>query len=377
MNIISIIVKGIKQNLRDRKSMFMFILFPIVLILVLGSAFQGTFDTNLEIGTPKVFYSIDAKGPAAENIKTYFIDKGKEFKIDFVKAEDVEKAKEKLISSSDYSGLILMKEDNKIEFFKNDKGELNLKGGIVESTLDIFVQQFNIISEVEKTNPKVIEKIRTDTKADYSQVTSIDKKKAPSSLDYYAVAEIALIIMYAGMTGLYDMAREKNSKTRARILSAPVRKYEFLFGSTLGGVLVTMIQILLVVFFSKFVLKANFGTDMFTVLMLYASQIVMAVSLGVGLGFIFKQETVAGGVLNFLIPFVVFLGGGYVPVDGMGSKVFDIITYVSPVRWINKAIFQVIYSNDYSKVFPAIAVNIITAVVFLLIASVLFKKESV
>lgn len=377
MNIISIIIKEIKQNLRDRRSMFMFILFPIILILVLGSAFQGTFDSDLDFGTPKVFYSIEAKGAAAENIKTNFIDKGKEFKIDFIKADDVEKAKDKLISSNDYSGLILMKDDNKIEFFKNDKGEMNLKGGIVESTLGIFVQEFNIISEVEKTNPKVIQNILADTKADYSKVTSIDKKKAPSSLDYYAVAEIALIIMYAGMTGLYDMARERNSKTRARILSAPVKKYEFLFGNTLGGVVVTMIQIFLVVFFSKLVLKANFGTDIFTVLMLYASQIVMAVSLGVGLGFIFKQETVAAGLLNFIIPFIVFLGGGYVPVDGMGSKLFDMITYVSPVRWVNKAIFQVIYSNDYSKVIPAIAVNIITAIVFLLIASVLFKKESV
>lgn len=377
MNIVSIIIKAIKQNFRDRKSMFMMVLFPIILILVLGSAFKSSFDTNTDIGTPKVFYSIESKGEASKNIKTYFIDRGKEFKIDFIKVENIEKAKEKILSTKEYAGLIQMKEDNKIDFFKNNKGEMNLDGSIVESTLDIFVQQYNILAEVQKINPSIIQKISEDTKADYSQVSSISKNKAPSSLDYYAIAEIALIIMYSGMTGLYSMAREKNSKTRARILSAPVKKYDFLFGSTLGGVLVTMIQIFLVIIFSKVVLKANFGSDMITVLALYTSEIVMAISLGVGLGFIFKQENVAGGVLNFIIPFIVFLGGGYVPVDGLGSKFFDLITYVSPVRWINKAIFQVIYNNDYSKVFPAIAVNVITALIFLFIASNLFRKESV
>lgn len=103
----------------------------------------------------------------------------------------------------------------------------------------------------------------------------------------------------------------------------------------------------------------------------------MAISIGVGLGFIFKNENVANGVLNFMIPVMVFLGGSYMSVDTFGSKTFQAITYLSPVRWVNRSIFDVIYNNNYSKVPYAIMINIIIAVVFLAISSLLFRKENV
>ena len=377
MNIISIIVKEVKQNLRDKKAMSMMVLFPVLLIVVLGGAFKTSFSSNLKIGTPKVFYSIEAKGPAAEYLKE-FINQNTLPKIEYIKTSDVKKAKELLISSSEYCGVIEMTEDNKIELFKNDKGDMNLKGGMLEAMLSGFVNQFNIIVDVQKINPKALPQILGDTNADYTKISSINKTKRPSSLDYYAVAEIALIIMYAGMTGLYGMSSEKNSKTRDRILSSPVRKYEFLFGKTIGGVLITMIQIVIVVLFSKYVLTANWGSDVFTVMLILTSQIIMAISIGVGLGFIFKQVTIAGGILNFIIPVIVFLGGSYGPIESMGtSKTFEMITYLSPVRWVNKSIFEVIYNNDYSKVVPAILINIGIAMVFLTISSLSFRKEAV
>ena len=43
MNIISIIIKEVKQSFRDRKSMAMMILFPIALIVVISAAFSSSF----------------------------------------------------------------------------------------------------------------------------------------------------------------------------------------------------------------------------------------------------------------------------------------------------------------------------------------------
>ena len=157
---------------------------------------------------------------------------------------------------------------------------------------------------------------------------------------------------------------EKNTKTRDRIMSGPVRRFEFLIGKTIGAVIVTMLQIGIVLLFSKFVFNINFGNDIFTIILILISQIIMAVSLGVGLGFIFKNENIAGGILNFIIPVMVFLGGSYAPVDNMGSKTFtDIVTYLSPVRWVNQSIIGVIYSDNYNKVGPTILINILIAII--------------
>ncbi|MFZ3171347.1 MAG: hypothetical protein WA118_05145 [Carboxydocellales bacterium] len=53
----------------------------------------------------------------------------------------------------------------------------------------------------------------------------------------------------------------------------------------------------------------------------------MAVSLGLGLAFILKDEVLTG-ILNLLIPIVVFLGGGYMPIDGLGKT----ILWLSKIR---------------------------------------------
>jgi ABC-2 type transport system permease protein len=374
MNIISIIIKEVKQSFRDRKSMAMMILFPIALIVVISAAFSSSFSSSIDIGTPKVLYSIEGSGSTSDNFRTSFIEKGKDFKIEFTKMKDINSAKKKLISK-EYDAIVQMKSNNEIEFYKSN-GE-SLKAGVVESILSTYVQEFNVIMGISKVNPKIIGSLLGDIKNDYSTITSVNKSSQPSSLDYYTIAEIALIIMYAGMGGLYGIASEKNSKTRDRILISPVRKYEFLLGKTIGGVAGTILQIAIVILFSKYILHANWGNDIFTVLLIFISQIIMAISIGVGLGFIFKNENVANGIINFMIPVMVFLGGSYMPVDGFGSKTFQVITYLSPVRWVNRSIFDVIYNSNYSKVPFAIMINLGIAVIFLSISSLFFRKENV
>ncbi|MBW9154586.1 ABC transporter permease [Clostridium estertheticum] len=374
MNIISIIIKEVKHSFRDKKSMAIMILFPMALIVVLSAAFSSSFNSSIDIGTPKVLYNIEGAGDSAENFKSGFIDKGKEFKMKFTKMDDIDDSKKKLISK-EYDAIIQMKSNNKIEFYKS--GQEDLKAGVVESILSTYVQEFNVIMDVSKVNPSIINSLISDKGTNYSTIASLNKAVQPSSLDYYTIAEIALIIMYAGMTGLFGIASEKNSKTRDRILISPVKKYEFLIGKTIGGVIGTILQIAIVILFSKYVLHSNWGNDIFTVLLIFISQIIMAISIGVGLGFIFKNENVANGVLNFMIPVIVFLGGSYMSVDVIGNKTFQVITYLSPVRWVNRSIFDVIYNNNYSKVSYAILINIGIAVVFLAISSLLFRKENV
>jgi ABC-2 type transport system permease protein len=373
MNIIHLILKEIKQSFRDRKSMVMMTLFPIILIVVLGAALKSNFSDNIDIGTPKVLYKIESKSTASEEFKKNFIDKGKDFNIDFEEAENIDEAKKELISRADYACILVVGVDSKIQLYKNDKE--TLKAGLVESILDTYVQRYNSISEIAKLNPKVLTDIMQDTNTDFTAVNSVNKKAQPSSLDYYAVAMLTLIIMYGTNTGLYGIAGEKNLKTRDRILASPVKKYEFLVGKTLGGIFATTLQVIIVIAFSKYVLKTNWGEDIFTIFLIVLSLIIMAISLGVGLGFIFKKENVASGILNFVIPVMCFLAGAYVPIEVIGNHTFESITYLSPLRWTNKAIFQIIYNSDYSKVFPAITINISIAAVFLIICSILFRRE--
>src|SRR5665647_3440797 len=138
MNIISIIIKEVKHSFRDRKSMAMLVLFPIALIVVISAAFSSSFSSSIDIGTPKVLYSIEGSGATSDNFKTGFIEKGKNFKIEFTKMNDIDSAKKKLISK-EYDAIIEMKSNNKIEFYKSNVE--SLRAGVVESILSTYVQE--------------------------------------------------------------------------------------------------------------------------------------------------------------------------------------------------------------------------------------------
>ena len=158
-----------------------------------------------------------------------------------------------------------------------------------------------------------------------------------------------------------------------RLLCAPVKKYEVLTGKILGALVITSLQVVVVILMSKFLLKTYWGNHMGVILILLASEVAMAVSLGIGVAFLFKNER---GILNLLIPLIAFFGGSYLPLEGFG-KTMLLIAKFSPVGWVNKAIFSVIYSNDYSSVATAIIMNLSLAAIFVLIASLSFRKEAI
>jgi ABC-2 type transport system permease protein len=182
--------------------------------------------------------------------------------------------------------------------------------------------------------------------------------------------------MYAVGISLYGVAGEKIARTRDRILSAPVKKYEFLIGKTLGFVCIIIIQIALVILFTKFILHSYWGNNITPVLLVLLSQIIMVVGLGMGFGFLFKNENTANGILNVLIPVFEFLGGGYFSVEGINSSFFQIIRNISPVTWSNKAIFSVIYGSDMTKVLPAVTINLSIAAVCIAAGSIKFRRET-
>jgi len=136
-----------------------------------------------------------------------------------------------------------------------------------------------------------------------------------------------------------------------------------------------MFQLLIVILFSRYALGVDWGESPGIVFLIMATEAFMATSLGIGAAFIFKSEGAMSGILNIMIPLMVFLGGGYVPLEQFNSEILLNIAKISPVRWANDTIFKVIYAGNFNDVFTTIAINLIAALVFLTIATLIFRRE--
>lgn len=372
MNIINILMKEVKQSIRNKRAILMMVLLPIVLSTILGTALTGLFDTAKNLKDINLLYTIEGNGPTSSSFNT-LMEKGQKMGITFTAVKNFKEGAD-CIRDAKYTAYIVVKEDQgTIELFKNNRQ--NFEANFAETFLNTFVQRYNAVHEIAEVSPRALGEINKENPFDYIQVESLDKKRQPSAKDYYGVTILTLIILYSSLSGAWSIKGETVRKTGSRIICSPVKKHEIFLGKILGVFLITSLQISIVILFSKYVLKAYWGPHMGIVLLLIAAEVVMAISVGIGAAFLIKNETAMAGVLNMIIPFVVFFGGGYVPLENL-SKLLQQIANVSPLKWTNQAIFQVIYSSNFSLAPAAVTINLAVAAVILVISSFVFRKEA-
>lgn len=372
MNIIRIIVKELKQNLRNTRSMTIMVLFPIVLTVVLGTALSGVFDNSAQFKDIKIVYTLTGHSAYAQTFRA-FQDSSKKLGMQFLEVAGPEQGMAE-VKGGNYVAFIRVGQ-KEIELNKNHRKAF--QADLVEGILGTYLQRGEAISAIAKVNPGAVSAILANerVRGNVSNLT-LGGRSVPGAMDYYAVTMLTLIVLYSSLSGVSSINNEKTLHTMTRMLASPASKYHILTGKVLGTLAITLIQVLVLMGFSKYALGTNWGQHPATVIGLVAAEVTMAVSLGLGLALLLKDEGTPRGLLNMLIPVVAFLGGGYVPAETFGKTMLMLSEY-SPLRWINRAIFQVIYGNDFSTVGTALLFNLGIALVFIVITSLGMSKEAV
>ena len=140
--------------------------------------------------------------------------------------------------------------------------------------------------------------------------------------------------------------------------------------------MVIAFQSFLIYLFSKYILGTNWGNNKLALVSVVASLIFMAVSAGVCIANTIKNEGVMSIIIYMFVPILTFLGGGYVPLEPIGSKMLNSVSNISPLKWSNDAIFKIIFGNNLSIFGITMLINIGAGVLFLLIA-ILFPRKDV
>ncbi|PRR77724.1 ABC-2 family transporter protein [Clostridium liquoris] len=374
MKFVIIALKEIKQNLRDKKSMAMMVIYPILLMIILGSALSGAFNDSISFKDTKVLYKIEGKKSISNNFNE-FTKALNDLGIETIEIEDEKQAIEK-VKDSTYECYIKVDENNKkINVYKNER--YNFKSDLIQTILNTYVDRYNTMIEIYKENPKVLPKLTGEKEVNYVNEINVQRNRSPRAIDYYAVTMLTMIVLYAALSGAFAIGGEYIRNTFNRIMCAPIKKVEILGGKVLGNIIVTLLQSVIVVLFSKYVLKAYFGDDMFPIYLVILSEVIMAISMGVGVAFMTKKDTLCSALLNILIPFITFFGGGYVPIGDFKNNTINLISNLSPLKCTNDAIFTFVYSNNIHNIKTAIIINMIIAVVFLSISSLIYKRQVV
>ncbi|HCQ91525.1 ABC transporter permease [Clostridium sp.] len=371
MRTISIIVKEMKQHLRDKTYMISMILFPIFLTAILGSATGGDLENEIVFNSKPVIYYIEGQGKTSKAFETMIkelnnIDKKEIYSFE----EGIEQ-----IKNNKFSAYIHLKvNEDKIIIYKNEN--YNIEGSLMELVLNSFVERFNILIEINKVTNENLVKVSEVSKAEshnYVEVKSLDKLKGPSAKDYYGIMMLLMMVMYCAMGGMSIINTERYRKTLDRLIIAPINRLNLFIAMTIGAFIVNCIQFTIVISVLKYLFNINFGEDFISVILIIASLGILAISIGCAMSLMIPGEK-CQGILNILLVLLCFLGGSYMSIESLNSEFLMKLANVSPVRWTNNSIFSVIYANDYSKFYSTLALNFGIAAILFLISMMLFKR---
>ncbi|USG66602.1 ABC transporter permease [Brevibacillus ruminantium] len=371
MNIWNIAWKEIKSNLRNTRSFLFMLALPIVLMLILGSALSQVFSSDYSVGEMRLLYTSNWSDPHISTYWNHFTEAiGKEG-VKVVQADADMDGKEE-VRTNRYTAYARL-DDSGIEFYGSSRN--TIESNIIQGMLTVFADRYSLATAAIQVEPAAAQAIVASAGegGDFIRETALQPNKKPGSFDYYAIVMTTMIAFYSVISASYLFRGERTRNTAVRLMAAPVSKGIIFTGKLIGSTVINLFFVLVVVLFSKFVYHADWGNHYGMVVLVLFTEVLLAVSVGLGVSFLVKGEGSRAVVMIFT-QIASFLGGAFFPVDGM-EGVMRILTNLSPMRWVNTALMQIIYADHTAAAWPAIGLNLGIASVFLILAIISIRRR--
>lgn len=216
----------------------------------------------------------------------------------------------------------------------------------------------------------VLEGIRTDI-----ENIELEGRKQITSFEYYAVAMLTMFILFAAGHGGRMLLEEKDNMTYQRMIMAGTPKLGILAGKFFSVFLIALLQIGIMIAFSHFALKVNWG-DAVSVLLISLTAAFAIAGIGGALAaatYRAGNYKMAGIFETVIIQSMALLGGSFFPVDIMPA-ILQKLSFLSVNGVALKAYLKIM--KGYGT--PGVAVHIaaLAAVgIFFTVLSVLIFRD--
>jgi len=227
---------------------------------------------------------------------------------------------------------------NKVDIKILTHPDKNLSGKIVNSVIDAYSNAMstiiigkNVVIETSMANnisgdgfdnlDQLMEGISDVIKSIDVNLNNVvmEGRKQVNSADYYAVGMMTMFILFAAGIGGRMLLEEKDNQTYQRMVVAGTTKLEILSGNFMTVFLIALLQITVMITFTHFALKVQWGNIGSVILISIAASFSVA-----GLGSFVGALTYRAGNYKManmfesaIIQVMALLGGSFFPIDVM------------------------------------------------------------
>ena len=195
-----------------------------------------------------------------------------------------------------------------------------------------------------------------------------------TSYQYYGVVTIPFCIIMSIITAAYAGKDDAFANTADRILLAPVSDAEIVCAKILAEMIVfagcSLLVLLVVNVFSYIGSYKELGA----IGLCYLSLSFVTACIGTFLGLGMKDFMKMKNILNIPVMIFAILGGCFYQF-GTLNKPLQFVLNLSPLRWVNRSIFLLIYDKNCISFYRLNFVLIGIGGIFMLLAITCFKRE--
>lgn len=331
------------RNLRDHTNLTLMLLFPIVMIFILGSALTGSFEIeNME--PIEVILVNEDEGDLSRSFEGFLNSEEIQEMLDVEKADSFDDSMRR-VKQGEASALIHLKKDFAGQINIYDSNSSVFGSSVLKNVIDVFIQSANTEYASSRLGSTAAYIHFSDNIIE--EAVNVDGK-TPSSLDYYAISMLLMTMMYGTMYGCSAMSEERFLNTDIRLKSAPLKTYQIYIGKVTGTILTLMIDAVLIILFTKYVYKVNWGSNILAIMFACLSLAVLAAGIGVTGFMLIGDESKTQVILNVLVPLFTFLGGGYIPSQYL-SPMMKRISVISPNHLARNIMSNIIYEGSHTQ----------------------------
>ena len=341
MRTIAIAKRVTKELLRDKRTLMLMFLAPIFILFLMKLVFSVNSTTDVKVATVNV-----SEGLVTQLNKTSHLTTKK--------YDSTKKAKEAL-SDQKVDAIVQSKDaDFQVTYANIDASKTKaVKSAFKMSLLANSMQEMKRVLKplgAQVSQPKIHQKYEYG-----NSDTNFFDKIVPILMGFFVFFFVFLI---SGMA----LLNERTSGTLNRLLATPVKRSEIVFGYMLSYGVLAILQTLLVVLFTVWMLKVEVVGSIFYVILINFVLALVALAFGILMSTFAKSEFQMMQFIPLIIVPQIFFSG-IIPLDTMAKGV-QAISYVLPLKYAGDALSGVVMSGDgFIKILTEIGILLLFLVI--------------
>ncbi|WP_328531099.1 ABC transporter permease [Nocardioides sp. NBC_00368] len=340
MTALTIAWTNLRRSLKDRTNAFFFVLFPLLMITVLGIAFGGSYEPRVGVVQPVAGALSGDLVAALEDTEGIDVRRF-ESRAEAVEAVEEGGLEAAVVVPATYDDRLEGGRDTTVEYLSRSDRSAQQIGMIVRAVVDDQAGRYRVARTLQRElggefRPNLV---RGDAfagrVADVAvSTTTVGSAPLPEDLgrfDLGASSQLLLFIFITSMTTAASLIETRRLGVARRMFATPTRVATIVAGEALGRVAIAVVQGLIIMLGAALLFGVSWGNPIAAALMmLLFATVAGGAGMVLGAAATNAQQSIAVGLLAGLG--ISALGGSMMPLEFYSPTMLT-IAHLTPHAW--------------------------------------------